>query len=74
LLKRANYLIENTLHRARPALAKAIEACRAFNTKLVIVTLDRLSRDRTSCSAWRRAASSSWPWTDRTPIATEGSK
>jgi hypothetical protein len=45
LLKRANYLIENALHRTRPALAKAIEACRAFNAKLVIAKLDRLSRD-----------------------------
>jgi DNA invertase Pin-like site-specific DNA recombinase len=29
----------------RPALAKAIEACRAFNAKLLIEKLDRLSRD-----------------------------
>jgi hypothetical protein len=45
LLKRANCLIENAHRRARPALAKAIEACRAFNAKLVIAKLDRLSRD-----------------------------
>jgi hypothetical protein len=45
LLKRANYLIENALHRARPALAKAIEACWAFNAKLVIAKFDCLSRD-----------------------------
>jgi hypothetical protein len=43
LLKRANYLIENALH--RPAPANAIEACRAFNAKLVIAKLDRLRRD-----------------------------
>jgi DNA invertase Pin-like site-specific DNA recombinase len=29
----------------RPALAKAFDACRAFNAKLVISRLDRLSRD-----------------------------
>ena len=29
----------------RPALARAFEACRAFNAKLVIARLDRLSRD-----------------------------
>ena len=29
----------------RPALAKAFDACRAFNAKLVIAKLDRLSRD-----------------------------
>ena len=29
----------------RPALAKAFEACRAYNAKLVIAKLDRLSRD-----------------------------
>src|SRR6476620_2193370 len=29
----------------RPALAKAIEACHAYNAKLVIAKLDRLSRD-----------------------------
>src|SRR3954471_23494922 len=29
----------------RPALQKAFEACRAFNAKLVIAKLDRLSRD-----------------------------
>jgi hypothetical protein len=45
LLQHANYLIENALHRARPALAKAIEACRAFNAKLVIAKFGRLSRD-----------------------------
>jgi DNA invertase Pin-like site-specific DNA recombinase len=30
---------------SRPALAKAFDACRAFNAKLVIAKLDRLSRD-----------------------------
>jgi DNA invertase Pin-like site-specific DNA recombinase len=29
----------------RPALAKALDACRVFNAKLVIAKLDRLSRD-----------------------------
>jgi DNA invertase Pin-like site-specific DNA recombinase len=29
----------------RPALAKAFDACRAYNAKLVIAKLDRLSRD-----------------------------
>jgi DNA invertase Pin-like site-specific DNA recombinase len=29
----------------RPALARAFEACRAYNAKLVIARLDRLSRD-----------------------------
>ena len=29
----------------RPALSKAFDACRAFNAKLVIAKLDRLSRD-----------------------------
>jgi DNA invertase Pin-like site-specific DNA recombinase len=29
----------------RPALSKAIEACRVYNAKLVIAKLDRLSRD-----------------------------
>ena len=29
----------------RPALAKAFEACKAYNAKLVIAKLDRLSRD-----------------------------
>jgi len=32
-------------HRNRPGLARALEACRRYGSKLIISRLDRLSRD-----------------------------
>jgi len=37
--------IESGKHNDRPALAKALQACRVYGAKLVIAKLDRLSRD-----------------------------